>query len=213
MSLHLARPKRPSLSRRNKPSFSSSSATSSSSSSSSDDSPRSKPQFKRFNRFSRPDIRQSLLQKILNKGSKGAKKNTLSLEEQEQIVERQKEAQLTSDSPASAADGSQLQDLSGNGVDPSDPDARLQTTLLVSTVYPETLAPSSLFLEVATIRSPYSFDVDDGVSSTRYVTVTRTFTTSSSPPPTARPTRTGRPDLGYKTSTPLFKVKKTGKSA
>ena len=47
--------------------------------------------FKKFNRFSRPDIRQSLLQKILGKG-KG--KNTLDPEEAEKIKEEQKSKQL-----------------------------------------------------------------------------------------------------------------------
>ena len=50
------------------------------------------------------------------------------------------------------------------------------STLSVSTILPET---GTRALEVATIKSPYSFQVSksDSVSeSTRYVTVTRTFT-------------------------------------
>ena len=50
------------------------------------------------------------------------------------------------------------------------------STLSVSTILPET---GTRGLEVATIKSPYSFQVSesDSVSeSTRYVTVTRTFT-------------------------------------
>jgi hypothetical protein len=52
-------------------------------------------------------------------------------------------------------------------------DVDLQTTLHVSTVFP-TEAASSVVLEVATIRSPYSFDFEDG-KSTRYA-----FSSSSS---------------------------------
>ena len=44
----------------------------------------------------------------------------------------------------------------------------LQTTLHVSTVFPA--SSSSVVLEVATIRSPYSFDFEDG-KSTRFVTI------------------------------------------
>ena len=48
------------------------------------------------------------------------------------------------------------------------------STLHVSTIVPES---GSQYLEVATIKSPYSFLVSDSSSeSTRYVTVTRTFT-------------------------------------
>ena len=49
---------------------------------------------KKFNRFKRPDIRQSLLQKILGKG-KG--KNTLDPEEQERLAEESKTQQLKGD--------------------------------------------------------------------------------------------------------------------
>ena len=63
----------------------------------------------------------------------------------------------------------------------------------VSTIQVNTI--SSGALEVATIRSPYSFQVDDeGQESTRYITVTRTFTQDiastplpSLPPPSSLP--------------------------
>ena len=45
----------------------------------------------RFNRFSRPDARSSLLQKILNKGRPGNKANTLSLQEQQERKEQQEQ--------------------------------------------------------------------------------------------------------------------------
>ena len=45
-------------------------------------------------------------------------------------------------------------------------DHNLMSTLLVSTVYPEE-GRRSTFVEVATIKSPYSFSFEDGMS-TRY---------------------------------------------
>ena len=47
-------------------------------------------------------------------------------------------------------------------------DHNLMSTLLVSTVYPEE-GRRSTFVEVATIKSPYSFSFEDGMS-TRYKT-------------------------------------------
>ncbi len=73
-------------------------------------------------------------------------------------------AQLDSSLPS---DSDLLQSLDDVTTDPLDPDARLQTTLLVSTLYPPSLRAQDEFLRVATIRSPYSFDVDDGAMSTR----------------------------------------------
>ncbi len=73
-------------------------------------------------------------------------------------------AQLDSSLPS---DSGLLQSLDDVTTDPLDPDARLQTTLLVSTLYPPSLRAQDEFLRVATIRSPYSFDVDDGAMSTR----------------------------------------------
>ena len=66
--------------------------------------------------------------------------------------------------------------LSINNIDA--PENSLTTTLKVSTVFPED--DFSTYLKVATIRSPYSFDLDDEGTqkSTRYITVTRTFTSS-----------------------------------
>ncbi len=51
--------------------------------------PRPKFNFKKFDRFKRPDLRESLLQKILNKGKPN--KNTLSLEEQEEAKRKEEE--------------------------------------------------------------------------------------------------------------------------
>jgi len=81
-----------------------------------------------------------------------------------------------------------------------DPEQKLQTTLLVSTVYPEGV--NSEYLEVATIRSPYSFEFEEGMS-TRYITVTRTFTSSAAP---TRPPSFDEEEDTYKTSSPLFQT-------
>ena len=106
---------------------------------------------KKFNRFDRPDIRQSLLQKILGKG-KG--RNTIDPEEVEKTKEK------------NDLEESEVEVVEGNDIDP------LQTTLKVSTVFPEDRKKTSTYLEVATIRSPYSFAIEEGMS-TRFITVTR----------------------------------------
>lgn len=51
-------------------------------------------QFKKFNRFNRPDHRSSLLQKILNKGTKS--ENVLTPEEQEELKEKQQQEESQS---------------------------------------------------------------------------------------------------------------------
>lgn len=55
----------------------------------------------------------------------------------------------------------------------------LMTTLAASTLLPESLEEST-YMKVATIRSPYSFPVDEEGTqmSTRFITVTRTFTST-----------------------------------
>ena len=50
----------------------------------------------------------------------------------------------------------------------------LESTLHISTLFPEDIKSS--YIEVATIRSPYSFVVEDDIQSTRFITVTRSFT-------------------------------------
>merc|ERR1712106_1023986 len=50
----------------------------------------------------------------------------------------------------------------------------VESTLHISTVFPENIESS--YIEVATIRSPYSFIAEDDLESTRFITVTRTFT-------------------------------------
>ena len=60
---------------------------------------------------------------------------------------------------------------------------RLQTTLQVSTVYPEDHTEE--FFEVMTIRSPYTFNIEDDQKSTRFITVTRTSTRTAEIEPTS----------------------------
>lgn len=154
------------------------------------------PKIKKFSPFSRPDIRQSLLAKILNKGK--ANENTLTPEEQEEAKLEQEEALENLDlidEEDPIQDGEALQDVQYSSVKDGD----LQTTLLVSTQYPENLKSSSAFLEVATIRSPYSFSFEDSMS-TRFITVTRTFTS------TVKPSKTRPPSSTYQTSTPIFQT-------
>ena len=109
--------------------------------------------FYRFNRFDRPDIRQSLLQKILGKG-KG--KNTVDPDEVKETENND-------------LDALEKIDIIENDIAVVD---GLQTTLRVSTVFPENQKETSTYLEVATIRSPYSFAIEEGMS-TRFITVTR----------------------------------------
>ena len=66
--------------------------------------------------------------------------------------------------PFAAIFASFLQDIEVT----TEKDHNLMSTLLVSTVYPEE-GRRSTFVEVATIKSPYSFSFEDGMS-TRYKT-------------------------------------------
>ena len=136
---------------------------------------KSKLNIKKFNRFSRPDAQESLLKKILGKG-KG--KNTINPAEAKRLKEEKlKAATKQQNIEELIKENEELQELSNNNID--SPKNSLTTTLTVSTVFPEDELDST-YLKVATIRSPYSFDLDDeGVKkSTRFITVTRTFTSS-----------------------------------
>ena len=59
---------------------------------------------------------------------------------------------------------------------------RLLTTLQVSSIYPKEL--SDEYLEVATIRSPYTFNIEDNEKSTRFITITKSITKSLDISPT-----------------------------
>ena len=109
------------------------------------------------------------MQKILGK-NRG--RNTVDPNE----VEKSKAVnnnELEEDDDVIATTDDTFDDIQVNELDP------LQTTLRVSTVYPESQSKPLLkgkdtttMLEVATIRSPYSFAIEEGMS-TRFITVTR----------------------------------------
>ena len=115
------------------------------------------------------------MQKILGKG-RG--QNTIDPEEAAKEAEKNKAVTNNNleqnvneeDDIIDRSDADALSDIQVNDIDP------LQTTLKVQTVYPETRKVGrekvTTQLEVATIRSPYSFAIEEGMS-TRFITVTR----------------------------------------
>ena len=82
---------------------------------------------------------------------------------------------------------------------------RLLTTLDVSTSYPEELTEQ--YLEVATIRSPYTFNIEDNEKSTRFITITKSLTKTMEISPsksfTSTPSSSIHPSPSL-SSTPLF---------
>ena len=128
---------------------------------------------KKFNPLSRPEA-PSLLKKIRSK----AKKKIDDEEERESNSRGRKLKRIFDDTFNNLIEEHKpLPEISDNigGVSNN-----VISTLDVSTIYPEG-GYGSTYLKVATIRSPYSFDLidDEGVKmSTRFVTVTRTFTSN-----------------------------------
>ena len=82
---------------------------------------------------------------------------------------------------------------------------RLLTTLDVSTSYPGELTDQ--YLEVATIRSPYTFNIEDNEKSTRFITITKSLTKTMEISPsksfTSTPSSSIHPSPSL-SSTPLF---------
>lgn len=178
-----------------------------------------KIEFKKFDRFKRPNLRKNLLNKFFSNrpGLKNRK------EEVDENKERENEVDFPDDHDSSPSalvpsildDEDILQNLDNEEIRLD----RLQTTLLVSTVYPE--ESSEEYLEVATIRSPYTFNIEDNQKSTRFITVTRTFSKTSDIKPSKSltssvslvlPTSSIRPDSTFPSksssiSTPLFDTK------
>ena len=109
---------------------------------------------------------QSLLQKILAKGRGENTINPDEVEKSKDVTNNDLEEESTENDIETIDD--KFDDIQVNDLDP------LQTTLRVSTVYPETQIKSeeTTMMEVATIRSPYSFAIEEGMS-TRFITVTR----------------------------------------
>ena len=183
--------------------------------------------FKKFNRFERPDLRKSLRNKFFAKRPdlkrpevkkpEPEEKSTKEIEE----IEKQSEADDLAipgdnDSAQSALvpsiidDENILQNLENEEIRLE----RLLTTLEVSTLHPQEM--SEEYLEVATIRSPYTFNIEDNQKSTRFITITKTNTrsseinpsnsfTSTFPSGSVRPSPTIRPSAPV-SSTPLFDI-------
>jgi len=149
--------------------------------------------FKKFNRFDRPDIRKDLFRKRPTSPPK-------------KVEDENTEDALSSPSalvPSIIHDEDILQNIDN----PEIRLERLKTTLLVSTVYPEKSKDN--YLEIATIRSPYTFEVENNEKSTRFITVTRTFSksleTTEAPASSIRPTPSQAP-AGI-SKTPIFDTK------
>ena len=110
---------------------------------------------------------QSLLQKILAKGRGQNAIDPEDVEKSQDLESNDLEEEL-GDGDVTTSDNTVNDDIVVNELNP------LQTTLRVSTVYPEsqTKGKEETMMEVATIRSPYSFAIEEGMS-TRFITVTR----------------------------------------
>jgi len=174
--------------------------------------------FKKFDRFKRPN-RKNLLNNLFHKRP-GLKTRTeeISNDEENEVVEHDVDFPEDHESAPSALvpsiidDEDILQHIDNEEIIFE----RLQTTLEVSTLYPEESVDQ--YLEVATIRSPYSFDIEDDQKSTRFITVTRTFSKTHDIEPTnsftssislVLPTSSIKPHSTFKTdtessATPLF---------
>ena len=114
---------------------------------------------------------QSLLQKILAKGRGQNAIDPEDVEKSKDLESNDLEEDLGDNGDILADSDDTFDDIQVNELNP------LQTTLRVSTVYPESQTKvlpgkEETMLEVATIRSPYSFAIEEGMS-TRFITVTR----------------------------------------
>ncbi|XP_023340559.1 cell wall protein DAN4 [Eurytemora carolleeae] len=168
-----------------------------------------KIEFKKFDRFDRPDIRKNLFNKFLNKRKPVVDKEEEEEEEEDETTPIEPESDGDHESSPSAlvpsiiTDEDILQNIDNDEIRLE----RLQTTLLVSTVFPLQDDDENSVVEVATIRSPYTFQLENQEKSTRFITVTRTFSKpveTSQPFTSIKPTRTQ--SVGS-SSTPLFDTK------
>jgi len=172
-----------------------------------------KIEFKKFNRFDRPNLRKNLLNKFFSKRPN----NKPEVSNKDEEINEEGDLAFPDDHESSPSafvvsivdDEDILQNLDNDEIRME----RLQTTLLVSTVYPE--ESSEEYLEVATIRSPYTFNIEDNQKSTRFITVTRTFSKTIDITPSRsftssisiiNPSSSIRPSSPL-SSTPLFDTK------
>jgi len=154
-----------------------------------------KIEFKKFNRFKRPDLRKTLFRSKLFDKRPGLKALGGEKKEDEKDNESSPSALVIS----TIDDEDILQNLDNDEARM----ARLQTTLSVLTIHPDD-APSE-FLEVATIRSPYTFNVEDNQKSTRFITVTRTSTKPVEISPTSSLTSSLEPSIINPTPSSVLK--------
>ena len=154
---------------------------------------------KKFNKFNRPDYRKTLLNKLFDKRPdiKSRLEDRKQREEEEETEEEKttvKDSDIEEDGdlafpddhesspsalvPSIVDDENILQNLDNEEIRLE----RLLTTLDVSTAYPKEL--TNEYLEVATIRSPYTFNIEDNEKSTRFITITKSITKSMDIAPT-----------------------------
>ena len=175
---------------------------------------------KKFNKFKRPDYRKTLLNKLFEKRPdiKSRVVERREKDKKKEEEERKKEENVETDELVAGDEG----DLAFPDDHESSPSAlvasivddedilqeidneeirleRLLTTLEVSTAYPAEL-PSS-YLEVATIRSPYTFNIEENEKSTRFITITTSVTKALDIAPSSTFTQ---PPVAETSSRPLF---------
>ena len=163
-------------------SSSSSSSSFSTSSSTSSTDPANVPEIKKFDRFKRPNYKSNFLNKYIKPNYKPG--ISIASGQSDETVTRVPSIVFAEDSPHNYEEvhlGS------------------LITTLEVSTAYPAEL-PSS-YLEVATIRSPYTFNIEENEKSTRFITITTSVTKALDIAPSSTFTQ---PPVAETSSRPLF---------
>jgi len=150
---------------------------------------------KKFNKFERPDYRKTLLKKLFDKRpdikqrieerkekDKKAKEAAEAQEESndKHVIDEDEDLAFPDDHesapsalvPSIVDDENILQNIDNEEIRLE----RLLTTLEVSTLYPKELSEN--YLEIATIRSPYTFNIEDNEKSTRFITITKSVTRS-----------------------------------
>ena len=169
---------------------------------------------KKFNKFKRPDYRKTLFNKFLAKRPDikirlAKKKEEDDQTETEDQQDNEEDLAFPDDHESSPSalvpsivdDENILQNIENEEIRYE----RLLTTLDVSTSYPAEL--SSQYLEVATIRSPYTFNIEDNEKSTRFITITKSLTKTLDISPsksfTSAPSSSILPSPSL-SSTPLF---------
>ena len=152
---------------------------------------------KKFNKFKRPDYRKTLLKKLFDKrpdikerieqrkeNDRLAQEAAEEVEEEEagdkHVIEADDDLAFPDDHESSPSalvpsivdDEDILQNIDNEEIRLE----RLLTTLEVSTLYPKELTEE--YLEIATIRSPYTFNIEENEKSTRFITITKSMTKS-----------------------------------